>query len=74
MISGSAAEEKIMFDSPISRCDAVRETVLTDQTQTECAREHACPPDRVCPLCGYFSEISGLSAAALVVPPDTARP
>ena len=45
-----------IFDSPIARCDAVREMVLTDETQAECAREHECPADRVCPLCGYFVE------------------
>lgn len=44
-----------VFDSPIARCDAVREMVLTDETQAECAREHACPPGRICPLCGYFA-------------------
>lgn len=42
------------FDSPIARCDAVHELVLTDETQAECAREHECPPGRICPLCGYF--------------------
>lgn len=45
-----------VFDSPIARCEAVREMVLTDETQAECAREHACPPGRICPLCGYFAE------------------
>jgi len=50
-----------IFDSPIARCEAVREMVLTDETQAECAREHACPPGRVCPLCGYFTEQSGIS-------------
>lgn len=49
------------FDSPISRCEAVHEMVLTDETQAECAREHGCPPDRVCPLAGYFTETSGIS-------------
>lgn len=44
------------FDSPIVRCDAVREMVLTDETQAECAREHNCPAGRICPLCGYFAE------------------
>lgn len=44
------------FDSPIARCDAVHEMVLTDETQGECAREHECPTDRVCPLCGCFAE------------------
>lgn len=45
-----------VFDSPIARCDAVREIVLTDETQVECAREHGCPVGRSCPLCGYFAE------------------
>ena len=44
------------FDSPIARCEAVRELVLTDETQAECAREHNCPPGFKCPLCGYFKE------------------
>lgn len=43
-----------VFDSPIARCEAVREMVLTDETQAECAREHGCPAGRICPLCGYF--------------------
>lgn len=47
------------FDSPIARCEAVHEIVLTDETQAECAREHGCPSDRICPLCGYFVEASG---------------
>jgi len=46
------------FDAPISRCEAVREMVLTDQTQDQCAREHDCPPGFKCPLCGYFVEAS----------------
>jgi hypothetical protein len=43
---------KIMsfIDSPISSCNAVREMVLTDQTQRECALEHGCPSGRSCPL------------------------
>jgi len=53
-----------MFDSPISRCEVVREMVLTDQTQAECAIEHQCPPDRLCPLCGCFYEVSGVGASA----------
>jgi len=48
------------FDSPIARCEAARAMVLTDETQAECAREHGCPPGRVCPLCGYFTETSGV--------------
>lgn len=49
-----------IFDSPIARCEVVREMVLTDETQAECAREHDCAPGQVCPLCEYFSETSGL--------------
>jgi len=54
-----------IFDSPIARCEAVREMVLTDETQAECAREHACPPNRVCPLCGYFAEQSGITETSI---------
>lgn len=53
-----------VFDSPIARCDAVREMVLTDETQAECAREHECPPDRICPLCGYFVDPDKGNASA----------
>jgi hypothetical protein len=45
-----------MFDSPIARCEIIREMVLIDETQAECAREHDCPPGRVCPLLRYFAE------------------
>lgn len=54
-----------IFDSPIARCEAAHEMVLTDETQAECAREHDCPPGRKCPLCGYFSETSGIVEAEL---------
>ena len=50
-----------IFDSPIARCEAIHEMVLTDETQFECAREHECPADRDCPLKGYFTETSGIS-------------
>ena len=56
------------LDSPIARCEAVRELVLTDETQLECAREHACPPGRECPLCGYFTATSGIVDASVPVP------
>lgn len=56
------------FDSPIARCEAVHEMVLTDETQAECAREHNCPVDRVCPLCGYFTETSGVVDVTLETP------
>jgi hypothetical protein len=52
------------IDSPISRCEAVREMVLTDQTQRQCALEHGCPPGRECPLDTCFAEISGVTEAA----------
>lgn len=50
------------IDSPIGRCEAVKEMVLLDETQRECAREHDCPPGRNCPLEGCFALVSGLSA------------
>lgn len=50
-----------IFDSPIGRCEAVKEMVLLDETQAECACEHECPPGRECPLDGHFTPVSGLS-------------
>jgi hypothetical protein len=50
------------FDSPVGRCEAVKEMVLLDETQFECAREHNCPPGRNCPLEGCFAPVSGLTA------------
>ncbi len=52
------------FDSPVGRCEIVRELVLLDETQRECAREHSCPPGRECPMAGYFTEVSGVSEVA----------
>lgn len=49
------------FDSPVGRCEAVHEMVLLDQTQAECACEHACPPGRDCPLDGCFAHVSGVA-------------
>ena len=43
-------------DSPIGRCEEAHAMVLTDQTQEQCAFEHECPRDRVCPLAGCFAE------------------
>lgn len=54
-----------IIDSPIGRCEAVREMVLLDETQRECAREHGCPPDRVCPLEDCFTQRSGVSEETL---------
>lgn len=50
------------IDSPIGRCEVVKEMVLLDETQAECACEHGCPPGTQCPLDGRFSAVSGLSA------------
>lgn len=50
------------FDSPIGRCEAVKEMVLLDETQVECAREHDCQAGQDCPLEGCFTPASGLSA------------
>ncbi|MDP1609989.1 MAG: hypothetical protein Q8M11_02950 [Sulfuritalea sp.] len=46
-----------MFDSPIEPCPVCGEMVLLDQTQVECAREHACPNDTRCPLQTFFTGI-----------------
>lgn len=67
------------FDSPIGRCEAVRELVLLDETQQECACEHGCQAGFDCPLKGWFTEQSGVSDAKLprwrpVARPATALP
>ena len=59
------------FDSPIARCEAVHELVLTDETQAECAREHECPPGRICPLSGYFAEPDERHAKTAIAPLST---
>jgi hypothetical protein len=61
--SARCGKEDVMcfIDSPIGRCERVREMVLLDQTQAECAAEHGCPPGRACPLAGCFYEASGVS-------------
>ena len=46
-----------MFDSPIEPCPVCGQMVLLDQTQVECAREHACSTDTPCPLQKYFTGI-----------------
>lgn len=51
------------FDSPIARCEAIHELVLTDETQRECACEHDCPSGRVCPLDGYFADDEAMPTA-----------
>ena len=57
------------FDSPVGRCPVVREMVLLDETQAECACEHGCGPDVECPLARYFNETSGVSDAASLPQP-----
>jgi hypothetical protein len=56
------------FDSPIARCEAIHEMVLTDEKQAECAREHHCPNKRACPLSGYFTDTSGMSECHPEIP------
>ena len=46
-----------MFDSPIDHCPVCGQMVLLDQTRIECAREHSCGTDTVCPLQQYFTGI-----------------
>ena len=46
-----------MFDSPIAPCPVCGEMVLLDQTKTECAREHHCSKQVLCPLQKFFSGI-----------------
>lgn len=42
-----------MFDSPFEFCPLCGEYVLLDQTQRQCAREHACKC--ACPLRPFFT-------------------
>ena len=44
--------------SPVCLCDTLHASVRTDQTQQECAHEHACQSEGDCPLSGQFVEIS----------------
>lgn len=43
-----------MFDSPFDICPVCNAVVLLDQTKRECAAEHHCSDDQVCPLERYF--------------------
>ena len=61
------------LDSPIGRCEAVREMVLLDETQKECAHEHGCPDGFDCPLKGWFTEQSGVSDPASLPVKRTTR-
>ena len=46
-----------MFDSPFAYCPVCRAYVLLDQTQRQCAREHACASVPKCPLQSFFNGI-----------------
>jgi len=46
-----------MFDSPFEYCPACRAYVLLDQTQQQCAREHACKELSKCALRRLFTGI-----------------
>lgn len=52
------------FDSPVGRCEVIRELVLLDETQQECACEHGCGRSEDCPLQGWFAEFSGVADPA----------
>lgn len=56
------------FDSPVGRCEVVREMVLLDETQAECAREHGCTAGHKCPLAGCFARVSGVAEATPLPP------
>ena len=65
-----------MFDSPFEFCAVCRAYVLLDQTQRECAREHACAPAARCRLQRYFTGIefgAGRSAGAAGSPAQPGR-
>jgi hypothetical protein len=44
-----------MFNSPLYYCPTCRQQVALDQSQLECAHEHACSPQEPCPLAHLFS-------------------
>ena len=48
-----------------ARCDAAHTMVRIDQTQAQCALEHACPPSRSCPLGGRFANIHAANRDSL---------
>ena len=56
-----------MFDSPMEHCAICGQMVALDQSQAECAREHGCKVDTVCPLLSYFPRAeagSGIGCAS----------
>ena len=52
-----------MFDSPFEFCSVCRQYVLLDQTEPQCAREHACLGNVACPLAKYFTGFDFTAAA-----------
>lgn len=58
------------FDAPISRCEAMRCMVITDQTQRQCAVEHGCPQGTDCPLNECFTGVDAPRQAR----PSSRRP
>jgi hypothetical protein len=63
-----------MFDSPFEFCAVCRAYVLLDQTQRECAHEHACAPAARCPLQRYFTGIDFAAAGSAGTPGGPAQP
>lgn len=45
----------VTFDSPFERCPVCHNYVLLDSTQQECACEHGCAKNQICPLGRFFS-------------------
>jgi len=63
-----------MFDSPFEYCSVCRQYVLLDQTQPQCAHEHACSGTVACPLAKYFTGFAfGAAARASERPPHRMR-
>lgn len=44
------------FDAIIEHCPAIGQWVRVDQTRDECARQHRCPQNRVCPIGACFAK------------------
>ena len=53
--SNEFSEDNLMFNSPLHYCPVCRQYVALDQSQRECALEHACSPQQPCPLAHLFS-------------------
>jgi hypothetical protein len=64
-----------MFDSPFEFCSVCRQYVLLDQTEQQCAREHACNGNVACPLSRYFTgfDFGAAAQASEHAPPRKRR-